>query len=192
MHQINCCGVSPVVAEVGAGDSAEPEQSVRIAGPHEGTFGNVGEAVHSIVQARLFTRATRQLSEAAQAQPAGTLDGRARVHRIATRAHRRSIDRSHVRHGARYAAETSQTGVRTLSAPMSTFRRYLIIQAMVFVCGIVGPIFLIIFFASPSDPQMKWAFWAGWFITYADIMIALAITAGTRENTKVQVPQKVR
>lgn len=66
---------------------------------------------------------------------------------------------------------------------MATFRRYVVIQSMVFVCGIVGPIFLILFFASAPDPQMKWAFWAGWFITYADIMIALGITANPRENT---------
>ncbi|KQH76931.1 hypothetical protein AO501_34390 [Mycobacterium gordonae] len=75
---------------------------------------------------------------------------------------------------------------------MSTFKRYLIIQAMVFVCGIVGPIFLIIFFAAPTDPQMKWAYWAGLFITYIDVMIAIGITASTRENSNIQVPQKVR
>ncbi|MHA7652687.1 hypothetical protein ACX9NE_24435 [Mycobacterium sp. ML4] len=76
---------------------------------------------------------------------------------------------------------------------MSTFKRYLIIQAMVFVCGIVGPIFLIIFFSAPMDPQMKWAFWAGLFITYIDIMIAIGITSSSvGENSKVQVPQKVR
>ncbi|BDE12981.1 MULTISPECIES: hypothetical protein [Mycobacterium] len=72
---------------------------------------------------------------------------------------------------------------------MSTFRRYLVVQSMTFVCGIVGPVFLIMFFASQPDPQLKWAFWAGLFVTYADIMIALGITAATRG---VQVPQKVR
>ncbi|QLL08810.1 hypothetical protein [Mycobacterium vicinigordonae] len=72
---------------------------------------------------------------------------------------------------------------------MSTFRRYVVIQTMTFVCGIVGPIFLIMFFASQPDPQLKWAFWAGMFVTYADIMIALGITAATRDG---QVPQKVR
>ncbi len=75
---------------------------------------------------------------------------------------------------------------------MSTFKRYVIIQAMVLVCGIVGPIFLIVFFAAPAEPQMKWAYWAGLFITYIDIMIAIAITASTGDNAKVQVPQKVR
>jgi hypothetical protein len=53
---------------------------------------------------------------------------------------------------------------------------------MMFVFGIVGPIFLIMFFASNPDPNLKWAFWAGLFITYADIMIALALTKATREG----------
>jgi hypothetical protein len=53
---------------------------------------------------------------------------------------------------------------------------------MMFVFGIVGPIFLIMFFASNPDPNLKWAFWAGLFITYADIMIALALTRATGEG----------
>ncbi|MDT5225270.1 MAG: hypothetical protein QOG19_2677 [Mycobacterium sp.] len=65
---------------------------------------------------------------------------------------------------------------------MSTFKRYLGIQLMMFVFGIVGPIFLIMFFASNPDPNLKWAFWAGLFITYADIMIALALTKATGEG----------
>ena len=75
---------------------------------------------------------------------------------------------------------------------VSTFKRYLVVQAMVFVCGIVGPIFLIIFFAAPMDPHMKWAYWWGLFITYIDVMIAIGITASTRESAEPQVPQKVR
>lgn len=75
---------------------------------------------------------------------------------------------------------------------VSTFKRYLVVQAMVFVCGIVGPIFLIIFFAAPMDPHMKWAYWWGLFITYVDVMIAIGITASTRESAEPQVPQKVR
>jgi hypothetical protein len=82
--------------------------------------------------------------------------------------------------------------VRDMLLPVSTFKRYLVIQAMVFVCGIVGPIFLIIFFSAPTDPQMKWAYWWGLFITYIDVMIAIGITASTQENVRAQVPQKVR
>ena len=69
---------------------------------------------------------------------------------------------------------------------METFKRYLVIQAMMFVFGIVGPIFLIMFFASQPDPTVKWAYWAGLFITAADILIALALTAGTSEKPKKQ------
>ncbi|VBA47055.1 hypothetical protein LAUMK191_00760 [Mycobacterium attenuatum] len=61
---------------------------------------------------------------------------------------------------------------------MATFRRYVVIQLMMFVFGIVGPIFLVMFFVSQPDPMMKWAYWMGLFITYADVMIALALTAG--------------
>lgn len=62
---------------------------------------------------------------------------------------------------------------------MSTFKRYLGFQLMMFVFGIVGPIFLITFFASQPDPAMKWAYWAGLFITYIDIVIALGLTKST-------------
>ncbi|GAB3033800.1 hypothetical protein [Mycobacterium bourgelatii] len=67
---------------------------------------------------------------------------------------------------------------------MSTFKRYLGIQAMIFVFGIIGPIFLIIFFASQPDPNMKWAYWFGLFITYADVMIALGLTASAGDKEK--------
>ena len=67
---------------------------------------------------------------------------------------------------------------------MSTFWRYIWIQLMMFVFGIVGPIFLIIFFASQPDPSMKWAYWAGLFITTADVLIALALTKATGEGKR--------
>lgn len=59
---------------------------------------------------------------------------------------------------------------------MSTFWRYVRIQAFVLLCGIVGPIFLVIYFATGSDPLLKWMFWAGLLITAADVLIALAVT----------------
>ena len=60
---------------------------------------------------------------------------------------------------------------------MSTFWRYVRIQAFVLLCGIVGPIFLAIYFAAGPDPMLRWMFWAGLLITAADVLIALAITA---------------
>jgi hypothetical protein len=60
--------------------------------------------------------------------------------------------------------------------PVATFWRYVRIQLMMFVFGIVGPIFLVIYFATQPDPSMKWAYWAGLFVTAADVLIALALT----------------
>jgi hypothetical protein len=65
---------------------------------------------------------------------------------------------------------------------MSTFKRYLAIQAMTFVVGIVGPIFLIGYFASQPDPTLKWMYWWGLFITAADVLIALGLTNSSRKS----------
>jgi hypothetical protein len=62
---------------------------------------------------------------------------------------------------------------------VATFWRYVRIQLVVFVFGIVGPIFLIIFFATQPDPSTKWAYWAGLFITAAEVLIALGITSAS-------------
>ncbi|CAN5784202.1 hypothetical protein BH09ACT7_BH09ACT7_45780 [soil metagenome] len=60
---------------------------------------------------------------------------------------------------------------------MSTFLRYVRIQAMVFVCGIVGPIFLILYFSIEPTPTDKWMYYIGLIITAVDVLIALALTA---------------
>jgi hypothetical protein len=44
---------------------------------------------------------------------------------------------------------------------VQTFKRYLMIQGMMFVFGIVGPIFLIVYFLSQPDPALKWMYWWG-------------------------------
>jgi hypothetical protein len=62
---------------------------------------------------------------------------------------------------------------------METFWRYVRIQLMMFVFGIVGPIFLVLYFVSQPDPDMKWAYWAGLFITAADVLIALGLTSAS-------------
>ena len=59
---------------------------------------------------------------------------------------------------------------------MSTFKRYLVIQAMTLVFGIIGPIFLIGYFVAQPDPTLKWMYWWGLFITAADVLIALGLT----------------
>jgi hypothetical protein len=70
---------------------------------------------------------------------------------------------------------------------VSTFWRYVRVQAFVLLCGIVGPIFLVIYFATGADPMLMWMFWTGLPITAADVLIALAITNyGARSAAKTQ------
>ena len=63
---------------------------------------------------------------------------------------------------------------------MSTFWRYVRIQLMIFVFGIVGPIFLVIYFALQPEPTIKWMFWAGLVVTTADALIALVLSDGSK------------
>ena len=59
---------------------------------------------------------------------------------------------------------------------MSTFWVYVRVQLAMFVFGIVGPIFLGIYFATPHDPTLKWMYFAGLIITAIDVLIALMLT----------------
>jgi hypothetical protein len=72
---------------------------------------------------------------------------------------------------------------------MSTVKRYVVIQAMTLVFGIVGPIFLIGYFAAQPDPTLKWMYWWGLFITAADVLIALGLT---NSLTKSETQQRQR
>lgn len=54
--------------------------------------------------------------------------------------------------------------------------RYIKAQLMVLLCGgLVGPIFLGVYFATGQTSILKWMFYVGLFITAADILIALAL-----------------
>lgn len=56
------------------------------------------------------------------------------------------------------------------------FARYLKAQLTVLVCGgLVGPIFLIVYFATGQQTLLKWMFFVGLLITAADVLIALAL-----------------
>jgi hypothetical protein len=59
---------------------------------------------------------------------------------------------------------------------MSTFRRYLRVQLVTFVFGIIGPIFLVVYFSSQPDPSLRPMYWVGLFVTAADVLIALLVT----------------
>ena len=67
---------------------------------------------------------------------------------------------------------------------MSTLWLYLRVQAFVFLCGIVGPIFLIVYFAAQPDPTLKWMYWAGLVVTAVDVLIALALVKGAERPHK--------
>ncbi len=54
--------------------------------------------------------------------------------------------------------------------------RYVKAQAWVLLCGgLVGPVFLIAFFAIGQSDLLKWLFWVGLLVTAIDVLIALAI-----------------
>lgn len=66
--------------------------------------------------------------------------------------------------------------------------RYLKSQIWVLVCGgLVGPIFLAVYFASGQSGLLKWMFWVGLLITAADVLVAIALaTFGARSEAKTQ------
>ncbi|MGA5461669.1 hypothetical protein [Mycobacterium sp. NPDC050041] len=70
---------------------------------------------------------------------------------------------------------------------MQTFWRYVKIQLVVFVFGIVGPIFLILFFTTRPDPTMKWAYWAGLIIVFVEVLIALGLTKQSLTEQKAKL-----
>jgi len=76
---------------------------------------------------------------------------------------------------------------------VETFIRYVKIQLFVFLCGIVGPIFLIVFFAVQPEPDTKWLYWAGLIVTTGDVLIALALTNASDDRAAVPgVPPRRR
>jgi hypothetical protein len=55
--------------------------------------------------------------------------------------------------------------------------RYLKAQLMVLLCGgLVGPIFLVVYFATNQEPILQWMFYTGLLVTVADVLIALWLT----------------
>jgi hypothetical protein len=64
--------------------------------------------------------------------------------------------------------------------------RYEKAQAWVLLCGgLVGPIFLAVYFATGQSDLLRWMFWTGLLITVIDVLAALALTAyGTNAQAK--------
>jgi hypothetical protein len=170
-----CGGI--IVVDVGTVDPAQPEQAAGVTRPHERAVGYFGEAVDATCEALLVAWPGHQSAEATQTEPESTVDCRLWMDAVTARSHRRTVDVGHTADHARYAA------------PVATFWRYIRIQLTVFVFGCVGPIFLGIYFAVQPDPTMKWSYWAGLFITTADVLIALALTNASAPD---KVPTDVR
>ncbi len=62
---------------------------------------------------------------------------------------------------------------------MSALWVYVRIQAMMFVFGLVGPIFLVVYFAAQPDTTLRWMYWwGGLFITAGDVLLALLLAEG--------------
>jgi len=64
------------------------------------------------------------------------------------------------------------------------FARYLKSQLIVLLCGgLVGPIFLIVFFATKDLFPQWWMFYVGLLITAADVLIALALAGYSAKSS---------
>jgi Short C-terminal domain len=66
--------------------------------------------------------------------------------------------------------------------------RYIKAQLWVLLCGgLVGPIFLAVYFAIGQSSLLKWMFWVGLLITAADVLIALALASySAKSSAKTQ------
>ncbi len=72
---------------------------------------------------------------------------------------------------------------------METFLAYLKVQAMCLMFGLVGPIFLVVYFAAQPDPTIRWMYYWGLVITAIDVLIALGLTDQTVRAKQVERAQ---
>src|SRR5215207_9898932 len=62
--------------------------------------------------------------------------------------------------------------------------RYIKSQIWVLLCGgLVGPIFLAVYFAIGQSSLLRWMFWVGLLITAADVLIALALASYSAKSS---------
>ncbi|MEZ0577466.1 SHOCT domain-containing protein [Nocardioides sp. MH1] len=67
------------------------------------------------------------------------------------------------------------TPQRAAVAPPSFVVIFAKTMAFMLLCGIVGPIFLVVYFASGRDPVVAWALWTGLAVTLLDVGIAVLV-----------------
>jgi hypothetical protein len=61
--------------------------------------------------------------------------------------------------------------------------RYIKMQLLVLLCGgLVGPIFLVVYFTLGFGQLLSWMFYVGLLITVADVLIAIALTYWSVNN----------
>jgi hypothetical protein len=78
-------------------------------------------------------------------------------------------------YGARDGANLTRTSQQ--GEERHVLARYLKTQLLVLLCGgLVGPIFLVVYFALGLGSLVSWMFYVGLVITVADVLIALALT----------------
>lgn len=80
----------------------------------------------------------------------------------------------------------SSPAERDGAPPPSFARNFIRTLLFMLVCGIVGPIFLVIYFASGSDPLIGWMLWTGLAVTVLDVVLAFAI-ASARTNSQAKL-----
>jgi hypothetical protein len=67
---------------------------------------------------------------------------------------------------------------REAAPPPSFIVNFAKTLAFMLVCGIVGPIFLVIYFASGGSDLIGWMLWTGLGVTLLDVLIAFLIAVG--------------
>lgn len=76
------------------------------------------------------------------------------------------------------------------ASPPSFIVNFVKTLAFMLVCGIVGPIFLIIYFSSSDHDLIGWMLWTGLGVTLLDVLIAFLIaigrTNGQRKTFRLQ------
>lgn len=73
---------------------------------------------------------------------------------------------------------------RAAESPPSFVGNFVRTLVWMLICGIVGPIFLIIYFASGSSELIGWMLWTGLAVTLLDVVLAVVVAAGRTRSQR--------